>query len=128
MPAPDGELALGLARSHEAVNVSQLRGTDADGNDIALLILHVANDRFGMLVDAPPMELEVDFDVDVNFVKERKFRRLGDISPVVRTLAQEQFDNYVKRVRIFAHPRIAAAVRSSSLRLADVLGAAIEGR
>ncbi len=23
---------------------------------------------------------------------------------VVRTLAQEQFDDYVKRVRIFAHP------------------------
>ena len=39
------------------------------------------------------------------------YRRLGDISPVVRTLAQEQFDDYVKRVRIFVHPRVAAEAR-----------------
>ena len=25
---------------------------------------------------------------------------------MVRTLAQEQFDDYVKRVRIFVHPRL----------------------
>jgi HD superfamily phosphohydrolase len=65
-----------------------------------------------VLVDAPPAELEVDFDIDVHFAKPGIYRRLGDISPVVRTLAQEQFDNYVKRVRIFVHPRISAAARS----------------
>jgi hypothetical protein len=31
---------------------------------------------------------------------------------VIRTLATEQFDDYVKRVRIFAHPRIAAELRA----------------
>jgi HD superfamily phosphohydrolase len=61
-----------------------------------------------VLVDAPPAELEVDFDVEVYFSKPGRYRRLGDISPVVRTLAQQQFDDYVKRVRIFVAPRIAA--------------------
>jgi HD superfamily phosphohydrolase len=61
-----------------------------------------------VLVDAPPAELEVDFDVEVYFQKPDQYRRLGDISPVVRTLAQQQFDDYVKRVRIFVSPRIAA--------------------
>jgi HD superfamily phosphohydrolase len=61
-----------------------------------------------VLVDAPPAELEVDFDIEVYFSKPGKYRRLGDISPVVRTLAQQQFDDYVKRVRIFVAPRIAA--------------------
>jgi HD superfamily phosphohydrolase len=61
-----------------------------------------------VLVDAPPAELEVDFDVEVYFSKPGRYRRLGDISPVVRTLAQQQFDDYVKRVRIFVAPRIGA--------------------
>jgi uncharacterized protein len=65
-----------------------------------------------VLVDAPPTKLEVDFKVAVHFVKQDIYRNLGDISPVVRTLAQEQFDNYVKRVRIFVHPRIAPAARN----------------
>ncbi len=65
-----------------------------------------------VLVDAPPTQLEVAFDIDVHFTKQNTFRRLGDISPVVRTLAQEQFDKYVKQVRIFIHPRIVDASRS----------------
>ena len=64
-----------------------------------------------VLVDAPPTKLEVDFNIDVHYTKQNVYRRLGDISPVVRTLAQEQFDHYVKRVRIFVHPRIANAAR-----------------
>lgn len=59
-----------------------------------------------VLFDAPPVELEVDFDVQVHFTKSDTFRNLGDISPVVKTLARQQFDDYVKRVRIFVHPRI----------------------
>ena len=77
-----------------------------------------------VLVDAPPAELEVDFDIEVYFAKQNVYRRLGDISPVVRTLAQEQFDDYVKRVRIFVHPRIAAAARQQgdlSQRLAETI-------
>ncbi|MEX2310103.1 MAG: HD domain-containing protein [Pirellulales bacterium] len=80
-----------------------------------------------VLVDAPPTELEVDFDVDVYFPKQAVYRRLGDISPVVRTLAREQFDDYVKRVRIFVHPRIAVEAQrlpELSERLADAIKAA----
>ncbi len=66
-----------------------------------------------VLVDAPPAKLEVDFDIEVYFAKQSVFRRLGDISPVVRTLAKEQFDDYVKRVRIFVHPRITARAQAA---------------
>jgi threonine synthase len=40
----------------------------------------------------------------------RSWRRLEDLSPVVRSLAREQFDDLVKRVRIFAEPATASAV------------------
>lgn len=64
-----------------------------------------------VLFDAPPNELEVEFDVEVRFPKEGVSRRLGVISPMVKTLAREQFDDYVKRVRIFIHPRLAESAR-----------------
>jgi HD superfamily phosphohydrolase len=78
-----------------------------------------------VLVDAPPAQLEVDFNFDVFFPKDGVYRRLGDISPVVRTLAREQFDDYVKRVRIFIHPRLAANARQLpdlNKRLAGAIG------
>jgi HD superfamily phosphohydrolase len=65
-----------------------------------------------VLFDAPPVAREVEFDIDVYFIKERRYRPLGEVSPVVRTLAERQFDDYVKRVRIFAHPRAASALRN----------------
>lgn len=67
-----------------------------------------------VLFDAPPVEREIEFNVDVFFAKEHRYRPLAEVSPVVRTLAQEQFDDYVKRVRLFAHPRVAAELRSTS--------------
>jgi hypothetical protein len=67
---------------------------------------------YDVLIDAPPAELEVQFDVDVYYPKQNVYRRLGDVSPVVRTLAKEQFDDYVKRVRIFVHPRIVNEART----------------
>jgi len=60
-----------------------------------------------ILFDAPPVKLEVQFQIEVCFAKEGCYRPLGDISPVVRTLAKQQFDDYVKRVRVLAHPRVA---------------------
>ncbi len=77
-----------------------------------------------VLVDAPPAKLEVDFKIDVYFAKQDVYRPLGDISPVVRTLAREQFDDYVKRVRVFVHPRVAGTRKLPGL--AGVIGAAIE--
>ena len=78
-----------------------------------------------VLFDAPPVGLEVQFDVEVYFAKEACYRRLGDVSPVVRTLAQEQFDDCVKRVRIFAHPRVVQALRRCS-DLGKILDEAVE--
>ncbi|MBS0264826.1 MAG: HD domain-containing protein [Planctomycetes bacterium] len=60
-----------------------------------------------LLIDAPPGDREVEFRVDIYFPKEGRYRPLGEVSPVVRALAGTQFDDYVKRVRIFAHPRCA---------------------
>ncbi len=65
-----------------------------------------------LLIDAPPAEREVEFRLDI---RERPraqgervtMRPLEDLSPVVRALAHEQFDNLVKRVRIFAPADIA---------------------
>jgi HD superfamily phosphohydrolase len=64
-----------------------------------------------LLFDAPPVELEVQFNVDVFFPAEGAYWPLGEISPVVHTLARRQFDDYVKRVRIFVHPRLAGPLR-----------------
>jgi hypothetical protein len=50
---------------------------------------------------------------------------LGDVSPVVKTLAQQQFDDYVKRVRLFAHPRVAVDLAELP-RLPELLGEAID--
>jgi len=78
-----------------------------------------------ILFDAPPVQREVEFNIEVFYSKENMYRSLGDVSPVVRTLAREQFDDYVKRVRIFAHPRVAADLRALP-NLAELLGQAID--
>ncbi len=78
-----------------------------------------------ILLDAPPIEREVEFNVDIYYPKERRYRPLEEVSPVVRTLAREQFDDYVKRVRIFAHPRIARELRERE-DLPKLLSSALE--
>lgn len=64
-----------------------------------------------LLIDSPPRKREVEFNIDIHFPKEGCYRALGDVSPVVKTLAQSQFDDYVKRVRIFAHPELIEELR-----------------
>jgi HD superfamily phosphohydrolase len=64
-----------------------------------------------ILIDAPPMKREVEFNVEIFFTKEARYRPLAEVSPVVRALATSEFDDYVKRVRIFVHPRIADDLR-----------------
>jgi hypothetical protein len=78
-----------------------------------------------VLFDAPPAHREVEFNVDVYYPKTDRYRRLDEVSPVVRALAQEQFDDYVKRVRIFADPDIAENLRDRS-DLAQLVGQAID--
>jgi HD superfamily phosphohydrolase len=77
-----------------------------------------------ILFDAPPVEREVEFTIDVYSPKEEVYRSLEEVSPVVHTLARTQFDDYVKRVRIFAHPRIVDDLRRLK-NLPEVLAAAI---
>jgi uncharacterized protein len=64
-----------------------------------------------ILFDAPPLKREVEFQVEIFFPKESCYRPLADVSPIVKSLACEQFDDYVKRVRIFVHPSVAAELR-----------------
>lgn len=78
-----------------------------------------------VVIDAPPVEKEVEFAVDVYYRKEGRYRALGEVSPVVMTLARQQFDDYVKRVRVFAHPRVAANLQALPA-LAELLGEAID--
>ncbi len=54
-----------------------------------------------VLVDAPPPHREVEFAVDIHFPKENVYRPLREVSPVVEALAARQFDDCVKRVRVF---------------------------
>jgi HD superfamily phosphohydrolase len=64
-----------------------------------------------VLFDAPPMKREMEFQVEIYFPKEQRYRPLSEVSPVVQTLTTGQFDDYVKRVRIFVHPSLAADLR-----------------
>lgn len=59
-----------------------------------------------ILIDAPPPHREVEFKVPIYFPKENTYRLLSDVSPVIESLAKRQFDDYVKRVRLFVSPDI----------------------
>jgi HD superfamily phosphohydrolase len=58
-----------------------------------------------LLIDAPPPHREVEFNITLKNTKSGEYRRLQEMSPVVEALAVKQFDDYVKKVRIFLHPR-----------------------
>ena len=60
-----------------------------------------------LLIDAPPPHREVEFKVPIYFAKEELYRPLAEVSPVIESLARSQFDDYVKRVRIFADEKLA---------------------
>jgi hypothetical protein len=59
-----------------------------------------------VLIDAPPAHLEVQFDLEVWQTRRQQFRTLAELSPVVAALATHQFDDLVKRVRIFVAPEL----------------------
>lgn len=67
-----------------------------------------------LLIDAPPSHKEVEFKVDIYYPKEKKYQPLSLASPVVNALARTQFDDYVKRVRIFAEPALAQRIAGRS--------------
>ena len=55
-----------------------------------------------VLIDAPPQHREVEFRVDVWFRSSNEYRPLREVSPIVDAMAKTQFDDCVKKVRIFA--------------------------
>ncbi|WP_417748005.1 HD domain-containing protein [Rosistilla oblonga] len=76
-----------------------------------------------VLIDAPPQKLEVDINVDV-VDEQGVVRTLGDVSPVAAVLARQQFDNFVKRVRIFVCPELRDSITPQQAR--EILEAAVE--
>ena len=72
-------------------------------------------DAATLIVDAPPAEREVEFRLQIReetSLDGFNWQPLEAVSPVVRSLAHEQFDNLVKRVRIYAPPDDALAIKN----------------
>jgi HD superfamily phosphohydrolase len=65
-----------------------------------------------ILFDAPPVEREVEFNIEIQFTKEGQYRAFSEVSPIVRTFQNHRFDDYVKRVRVFANPELIESVRA----------------
>lgn len=78
-----------------------------------------------VIFDAPPVQREVEVAVDVYSPKEDCYRPLSEVSPVIRTLAKEQFDDFVKRVRLFVHPRLSQRLRDAK-GLAELVEEAVQ--
>ena len=94
----------------------------------------IIESRFGIqiraseiLIDAPPVELEVDINIDV-IGRDGTIRTLGEVSPVASALADRQFDDQVKRVRVFVaakHRDSLAAVLQNQPAWAETLREAV---
>jgi len=67
-----------------------------------------------VLIDAPPVQCEVQFDLRVR-QKSGQYRELFEVSPVVQSLATRQFDQMVKRVRVFVHPRHRDSLKKANI-------------
>jgi uncharacterized protein len=63
-----------------------------------------------VLIDAPPLKLEVQFQISIQ-QSSGSFLSLGELSPVASALANQQFDNLVKRVRVFVAPHLRDSLR-----------------
>ena len=75
-------------------------------------VTHQSIEADQILIDAPPVKREIEIDIDVYYPKESNYRSLAVVSPVVQTLAEKQFDDYVKRVRLFVSPTVLPALRA----------------
>ena len=77
-----------------------------------------------VLIDAPPVKLEVQFRLSVRIKgggNRPEFVPLSTISPVVNSLATEQFDSFVKRVRVFMAPSVAAGLKMNQSEIVERL-------
>jgi uncharacterized protein len=79
-----------------------------------------------VLIDAPPVKLEVDINLDI-IQPDGSVCSLGDVSPVASVLANRQFDNHVKRVRVFVPANVRDVLRTKRVdAMADWLADAIQ--
>ena len=62
-------------------------------------------DRQHVIIDAAPQQLEVQFNINVFDENTGTVQALADVSPVVNSLATDQFDQHVKRLRVFVPPQ-----------------------
>ncbi len=69
--------------------------------------MNVAVSETQVLLDSQPPRREVEFRVEIHYPKERVFRPLAQVSPVVEALSRTRFDDSVKRARLFADPDLA---------------------
>jgi hypothetical protein len=69
---------------------------------------------YALLIDAPPVKLEVQLNIRLR-QKDGSFFRLSELSPVAEALADRQFDDLVKRVRIFVCPTYRSQVEGIDL-------------
>ncbi|MEM6688281.1 MAG: metal-dependent phosphohydrolase, partial [Planctomycetota bacterium] len=76
-------------------------------------LLGIAVHETEVIIDAPPLKLEVDINVGVvgeleMDSKDSKLQlaNLEEVSPVASTLARDQFDNHVKQVRVFVRDEL----------------------
>lgn len=106
---------------HQALHRSLAGRQHADAVASSRRLTEIVGRRLGrplpadtILIDAPPAEREVEFAIDVRepaaTTAGAVWMKLADRSPLVRSLAREQFDDVVKRVRVFADPEHAEAI------------------
>ncbi|MBL8820286.1 MAG: HD domain-containing protein [Planctomyces sp.] len=79
-------------------------------------------DQFDVLIDAPPQHREVEFRVDVFSPSDNEYRPLREVSPIVDSMARTQFDDCVKKVRIFGSAEVAQPLHQTP----DLLESTIE--
>lgn len=68
--------------------------------------------RLEILIDAPPQHREVEFRVEIYSRSEHRYRPLREVSPIVDSMAKTQFDDCVKKVRLFASETLREELRS----------------
>lgn len=81
--------------------------------------------RTEVLIDAPPPHREVQFRVPIFNAKTGEYRLLAEVSPVVSSLARDQFDETVKRVRVFMSARLRSRAEADP-RLRETLQSAVQ--
>lgn len=64
-----------------------------------------------ILIDAPPIHREVEFNVDVFDAQTGLWSALRDMSPIVNAMSNTDFDDCVKRVRIFVSAHLLEPLR-----------------